>query len=196
MRFSPGACGFPIRGDSSFAASNNSFRRCSGTARAPRMPVLKCWNSGVASKQIAFINLPKLAWACRAPVPSSAPGTHLCSRLRFADEFIVGEPERSEVFNAGSVSVGTSRQHQHRSGATESQLTGTMSSSRLHFCRYSEIPILDLAYERLGAAEIGSWPGDPPRLTRDRPSDFWWHRRARPPTGVMLPDRAVIIVIT
>ena len=50
VAFFPGASGSPLRGDSSFAACTNSSKRSLGTARTPRMTVLKCLNSGVESK--------------------------------------------------------------------------------------------------------------------------------------------------
>jgi hypothetical protein len=105
-RLRPGAFGLPLRGDSSLAASTNSFRRCLGTAITPRMTSLKCRNSGVESKGIAFINLPKWACACRAPVSSYASGTHLCSRLRFADQFIVGQAASDNLFHDTSKPLG------------------------------------------------------------------------------------------
>src|SRR5690242_18292974 len=91
-RFLPGASGFPLRGDSSFAARTNASRRSFGTAMTPRMTALKCWNSGVLSKDGSFINLPKRACACRAPASSCSSGTHLCLALRFAGQFIVSQP--------------------------------------------------------------------------------------------------------
>ena len=82
--------GVAFRGDSSFAACTNSAsRRSLGTARTPRMTVLKCLNSGVESKDGSFINLPKRTCAFRAPASSCHSGTRLCLRLRLAGQFII-----------------------------------------------------------------------------------------------------------
>src|SRR6185295_1917187 len=62
------------------------------------MTSLNCWNSGVESKDRAFIHLPKRACACHAPASSwLSSGTHLSLVLRFAGQFIISQPSSDNL---------------------------------------------------------------------------------------------------
>src|SRR5665213_3278976 len=96
--FCPGACGFPFRGELSFAASTNSSRRFLGTERTPRITSLKCWNSGVESNGAAFILSPSgHEFASRVPGAFGKEG--LSSTLRFPGQLFVSQAASNNLFH-------------------------------------------------------------------------------------------------
>ena len=73
------------------------------------MTSLKCWNSGVESKDGAFITLPKGACACHARVSSCSSRAHLWFNHRkrsLADQFIVGHAATDDTANRHAETVG------------------------------------------------------------------------------------------
>lgn len=72
------------------------------------MTLLKCWNSGVESKDGAFINLPKRSYACRAPVSSFPSWAHACCRLRFAGQLSIRQSASDNVRHDKREAIGVS----------------------------------------------------------------------------------------
>ena len=102
--FCPGACGSP---PASYLLPLEPVRpNVLGTARTPRMTSLKCWNSGVESKDGSFINLPKRTYACRAPVSSLSSWARPSLRVRLASQSSIRQSASDNLFHYGCKALG------------------------------------------------------------------------------------------
>ena len=98
--FCPGAHGFPVRGDLSFADRTNSSSRSFDTVRTLRMTSLKCWNSGVESNGSALILSP-LGCGVSFRVPAVSGEEDASSILQIlASEFLVCHSASNNLFQA------------------------------------------------------------------------------------------------
>ena len=97
--FCPGAHGFPVRGDLSFADRTNSSSRSFDTVRTLRMTSLKCWNSGVESNGSAFILSP-LGCGVSFRVPAVSEEEVVSSILLvLAGQLFVGNSASNDLFH-------------------------------------------------------------------------------------------------
>jgi hypothetical protein len=101
IRFCPGACGSPFRGDSSFAFATSSSSRFFGTARTPRMISLKCWNSGVESNGAAFILSPVECGCVSRDSGAYGKEVSSSSLLSLSREFFVRHAPSYNLFHDG-----------------------------------------------------------------------------------------------